>query len=408
MKFGVSYFTGRPLLVKGLVALVEIQPRGYCHLNDIRNPEYLYLYQYTSSLQFRDSVRWDTAAPKIVRYPKSIDTASLGYYESYAFEGYFKDPVFVDSTFYIAGTFSNDTGNRATNLMIPTEYSWFQYRRPTPKQECRYSRKLILYHPQQIGLPEFGPGWRWYDNPEFYQTQGIGAFLPIVDSLYQVRGLTSNSTRGVVTGSGYYPDSVYTALYARANTGYRFSHWDDGDTTNPRQVFVLGDTTFTAYFDSLQLFHLDVSSSNPEWGLAHGSGAYYEGDVATLTAVPRWDCHFVRWSDGDATNPRQVVVTQDSSIVAIFTNDTVGIETVPERRGLRLSPNPAAERIEIAVERADHYTATIYTVTGALWLREEFDGKAGSVDISVLTPGTYLLRLEAKGFSASETFIKGK
>ena len=81
---------------------------------------------------------------------------------------------------------------------------------------------------------------------------------------------------------------------------------------------------------------------------------------------------------------------------------------MPERRGLRLSPNPASGRIDIAVERADHYTATIYTVTGALWLREEFDGKEASVDISVLTPGTYLLRLEAKGFSASETFIKGK
>ena len=246
-------------------------------------------------------------------------------------------------------------------------------------------------------MSELGTGWIWNDYPDQIPTRGIGAFLPIVDSLYLVQGWTSDSTRGVVTGSGYYPDSTYTALYARGRAGYRFSHWNDGDTTNPRWVYVLSDTTFTAYFDTLMLYHLDVSSNNPEWGLAHGSGAYYDGSEVTISAVPRWDCRFVWWSDGDTLNLRQMTITQDSSIVAIFTDGTEGIQTVVERRGLRLSPNPALERLHIAVDRADHYTATIYTVTGALWLREEFNGTEGSVDISALTPGSYLLRLDAKG-----------
>ena len=404
VKLGVSYHTTRPLRVKGLVALVVINPAGYCPVGAERKPEYLYLYQYTNSLQFRDSVRWDTATPKIVRFPKSIDTATHGYYECYAYEGMFpKGPIDVDSTFYIAGSSNSDIYDRATSPIIPTEYMWFMWR----LRECQYSRKMINYDPLYIGVPELGDHWVWWGewaNP----WQGIGAYLPIVDSLYLVQGLVDDTTHGYVVGSGYYNDSIFMTLYAHSKAGYRFSHWSDGDTINPRQVFVLGDTAFTAYFDSLQLFHLDVSSNNSELGFAHGTGDYYDGSTATLTALPERYGHFVRWSDGVTDNPRQVVVTQDSSIVAIFTNDTVGIETVAERRGLRLSPNPASGRIEIAVERADHYTATIYTVTGALWLREEFDGKAGSVDISVLTPGTYLLRLEAKGFSASETFIKGK
>ena len=407
MKWGLSFHTDRPLWIKGLAALVEKDPTGYYRQNETRLPEYLYLYQYTTLLQFKDSIRWDTVAPKIALFPKLIDTTTFGCYESYVFENYFKEPILVDSTFYIAGTFNSNIGDRATSPYIPTEYIWFQWRHW--EQECSYSRKLIEYYPNAIGgHPDFGQGWL-PEDPEMTHLPGIGAFLAIIDPLRLVKGLPADTAHGFVVGGGYYRDSTFAILAAHGYAGHIFSHWSDGDTTNPRQVFVLSDTTFTAYFDSLQLFHLDVSSNNPEWGLVHGSGAYYEGDVATISAEPwNWDCHFVRWSDGVTDNPRQVVVTQDSSIVAIFTNDTVGIETVPERRGLRLSPNPASGRIEIAVERADHYTATIYTVTGALWLREEFDGKAASVDISVLTPGTYLLRLEAKGFSASETFIKGK
>ena len=404
-KVGVSYHTSRPLSVKGLVALVNIDPSGYSHAGAERNPEFLYLYQYTSSLQFRDSVRWDTASPKIVRFPKAIDTATLRYYESYAYEGMFtKGPVVVDSTFYIAGSFNSDTGNRAVNPIIPTEYTWFMW----GLQECQYSRKVIDYYPPYIGVPELGEHWVWRDHPGQMPWQGIGAYLPIVDSLYLVQGMVDDTAHGFVVGSGYYNDSIFMTLYAHPKAGYRFSHWSDGDTINPRQVFVLGDTAFTAYFDSLQLFHLDVSSNNPELGLARGTGDYYDGYTATLAAVPGRYGRFVRWSDGVTDNPRHVIVTQDSSIVALFANDTVGIESLPERRGLRLSPYPASERLNIAVDRSDRYTATIYTVTGALWLREEFDGTEGRMDISPLTPGTYLLRLDAKGFTTSEVFIKGK
>lgn len=41
------------------------------------------------------------------------------------------------------------------------------------------------------------------------------------------------------------PEAV---LYAEARPGYRFDHWSDGDTANPRQLVLTQDTLLTAYF----------------------------------------------------------------------------------------------------------------------------------------------------------------
>jgi hypothetical protein len=60
--------------------------------------------------------------------------------------------------------------------------------------------------------------------------------------------LLCDNTMGSVTGGGSYPDSALVTLIATAHEGYRFDHWNDGDTTNPRQVLVVSDTTFVAFF----------------------------------------------------------------------------------------------------------------------------------------------------------------
>ncbi|MBR3413528.1 MAG: hypothetical protein IKG81_12650 [Bacteroidales bacterium] len=53
-------------------------------------------------------------------------------------------------------------------------------------------------------------------------------------------------------------------------------------------------------------------------GRVEGGGEYYEGDTATLTVLPWTLWGFLRWADGDTTNPRRVVVTQDTTLTAIF------------------------------------------------------------------------------------------
>lgn len=69
-------------------------------------------------------------------------------------------------------------------------------------------------------------------------------------------------------------------------------------------------------------YTITVKSNNTEWGSVTGSGTYKDGETATLSAVPAVGCCFVRWNDGDATNPRQIVVSGDAEYIAIFTDTT--------------------------------------------------------------------------------------
>ena len=42
--------------------------------------------------------------------------------------------------------------------------------------------------------------------------------------------------------------SPQAVIYASANSGYRFDHWSDGNTANPRVLTVTEDTELTGYF----------------------------------------------------------------------------------------------------------------------------------------------------------------
>ena len=110
-------------------------------------------------------------------------------------------------------------------------------------------------------------------------------------------------------------------IQALADSGFHFLHWADGITTNPRQVLLSSDTSFTAIFVSDNSL-ITVSSNNPLWGSVSGAGVYNYNTIATLTATPSADYHFQRWSDGNTQNPRSVIVTRDSHFVAIFLSNT--------------------------------------------------------------------------------------
>lgn len=55
---------------------------------------------------------------------------------------------------------------------------------------------------------------------------------------------------GTPTGNGRHTIGDTVSIGAIANNGYTFVDWNDGVTTNPRDIIVLSDTTFTANFSS--------------------------------------------------------------------------------------------------------------------------------------------------------------
>ena len=126
---------------------------------------------------------------------------------------------------------------------------------------------------------------------------------------------------GTVTGGGTYPAGTEVTLTATANTGYIFSHWSDGLTTNPRTITVNGDANYTAYFitgGGGTTYTVTVVSENPLLGSVSGGGTYASGSVIQISATPSPNARFVSWDDGNADNPRTIVVTGDVTYIARF------------------------------------------------------------------------------------------
>ena len=63
---------------------------------------------------------------------------------------------------------------------------------------------------------------------------------------------SADSAMGTVSGGGPCMDSTTVTIRANALQGYEFVAWNDGDTLNPRQVFVVSDTAFTALFRGVE------------------------------------------------------------------------------------------------------------------------------------------------------------
>ncbi len=71
----------------------------------------------------------------------------------------------------------------------------------------------------------------------------------ILDTVWRtVDANSANPAMGTVIGSGMYMDSSVVTLTARSLGNNEFDIWNDGDTTNPRQILVISDTSFTAFF----------------------------------------------------------------------------------------------------------------------------------------------------------------
>ncbi len=77
----------------------------------------------------------------------------------------------------------------------------------------------------------------------------------------------------------------------------RFIMWSDGDSNNPRKVFVTQDTAFVAYFDTVNMYDVELLSSNDEMGYVTGDGRYCDGDTVEIRAYTRnrETIRFVKW-----------------------------------------------------------------------------------------------------------------
>lgn len=220
-----------------------------------------------------------------------------------------------------------------------------------------------------------------------------------------VAAVSADEGLGTVSGAGTYPDSsmvLLTAMpFSPTADGLQvvFDQWNDGDTNNPRQVFVVSDTSFIASFRVVDTLPtppdtvwrmVTAVSADERLGTVAGGGMVPDSSIVTLTAeslVLELPVVFDRWNDGDTNNPRQVFVVSDTDFVALFRlgGDSVGIDarwSLSSR--IHLYPNPSFGKVVIAF--ADDIAQAILT---------DMMGRGVQVPLSPQGDGLYVLDLSS-------------
>lgn len=239
------------------------------------------------------------------------------------------------------------------------------------------------------------------------------------------------ASRGTVTGGGSYNAGTLVTLAAQPATGCFFACWQDGDTLNPRMVNALTDCSFTAMFfreqrdtlwlgdgDTLVLhdtvvlsdtvyltvqvhdtvtlydtihdtilptfYRLDVTSGNVALGVGVGSALLPAGTLAEVCGLPLEGGRFVCWQDGSTENPRQLTLTGNTSLQAVFEQlSASAVEASPWRVSV-------SERY-VTISGVAGQQVRVYDVAG----RQLYDTTAHheALTVRVAAPGAYLVRV---------------
>ena len=335
--------TNQRMKVKGIVAMVDknLPPYSADSLGT-KLPEYLYLYQLVGrhyvpgherygimdglDLVLLDSVRWDTATARVMELRRGWNGEFTQY--CYLYEAYFKQPVYVDSDFYIFGSTNSNV------FTYPGSHIW-QYATTNYVDimdlgygAYKVDKDSIILHSWYQGYDCIGQGgyvalfgsgadawlggWYtpWPDSP-------WGYYLPIVDQ-WNLNAVPNDTAFGEVLGGGRWPDDTYDTIEAVPTPGFHFDSWSDGSTENPRVIHLTSDTSFVAYFYANESYTLSVTSSDETKGTVTGGGSYYGETDNTIAAEPTYTCKFVGWNDGVTENPRVIHLVSDTAFVAYF------------------------------------------------------------------------------------------
>lgn len=223
---------------------------------------------------------------------------------------------------------------------------------------------------------------------------------------------TNADTTVAGCGLAIYDDggTSHTITAVPTENRFGFTHWStsagDSLTDNPLTIYLTRDTAFVAHFVELPQYYLVAASNNEEWGTATGTGMYYEGQQATLTAVPAENYVFEGWTDGNEESPRIVTVTQDTVFEAIFAVDpTIGINQAATLE-FSVSPNPTTGRLAVQLNQQEPYELTIYDVNGKAVMSRKNDNQVCEIDLGALAAGQYLLVVRTKDKYGVKTIVK--
>ena len=152
---------------------------------------------------------------------------------------------------------------------------------------------------------------------------------PIVK--YQCNAVMGQIVGDTITPTGMAASNI--TFEAQPNYGYHFIQWNDGVTENPRTIYLVQDTTFTAEF-AINQYSINVSCDELCGHVEGENGQFDYQTNHTYEAIANYGYHFVQWSDGVKTNPRTITITKEETYTALFAKNTYSItKAVDSERG---------------------------------------------------------------------------
>ena len=167
------------------------------------------------------------------------------------------------------------------------------------------------------------------DNPRLVMFTQDTTFTAVFADDPILTLVSSNDNWGKVSGAGQFKPNWFCEISATANYGYHFTQWSDGNTDNPRTVWIYQDITLTAEFAPNQY----TITTYAQHGSVNGGGTYDYGTTATLSATANEHYHFTRWTDGNTDNPRTVSVESDATYTAEFKPNSYTITVSTDGHG---------------------------------------------------------------------------
>ena len=439
LPFEIPHFTAyryqvnEPMAIVGLAVMIEdfynaTESSAFCCpiIRDTVYPDTLYILN--SEMAVIDSVRthWDTAAHKVLKIPINADSSTYGFRYIFLCELTFDSPVVVDSDYYIVSTewnkimyhvdpfsywLSHPYGQVIILASCPLQhYPGELYTHCNHSNVDEYKVKIIDGKFDMDTVPSFSSGHAdWW-----------GPYLLLVDSA-TIEVESANLAMGTAGPTRRMSKWVSQTITATPEIGYLFSHWNDGSTENPRDIYLTQDTLFTAYFEP-NTRHTVRTRCEPEgMGIASGDGQYWRGDTVTLRATPAAPYHFSHWNDGNRTNPRRFAIEQDTAFTAVFTQQLPSDTTLSLPQPLlkegsplfTLTPNPTTGEVTVSLgqppltppEGGERMTLTIHDAAGNEVMHKELARPGISIDLSAFPAGAYFVTLATPTASGTQKLV---
>lgn len=188
----------------------------------------------------------------------------------------------------------------------------------------------------------------------------------VVDMRHTVTVVASPTAGGTVSGGGSYNHGDTATLKAVADRRYDFIGWADDETAGAtRTVTVDADASYTALFRLREsthklMLHTNLETAGTTIPEPDVEKEYNDGDEDEIEAYPASDYHFVKWSDGNTSNPRMMVYDHDVELTAIMESEfeaNVGAEVFPANSGdvTGTGSYPVGRKVTVTAEPEDEF-----------------------------------------------------